>query len=349
MAASGMHRPGIIARVGGLTKAPHLNGERGQLVRLTEAGRWVIDIQPGFKAIRPENLFPAADEVPTFGRRGFAAAAAITAHILLELVRSGGLQVLSVVLVPISLLVWTLLTLLGCSWLHYPLGIPEVLPTISELSIAAPARGVYRSGSATVGILLACTIRLYQTLLLSQFSQTFAEERANLTAMAGYVAAAGIAWQGLFTLPTGPKRSYQKMMHIAGWIAFICGSILHLSSDFLSSTFAASTTFRVSLALRCLLSFTCDMPAIGAGSSQLVFLFVSFIIPGCFMATQSSLAIEGTGSGGDAASAAIVPARAAFRQRIQGYLVLAQWILVFHIAIFYCTYSLDFYVALTVS
>merc|ERR1711988_822829 len=99
------------------------------------------------KVVRPENLQLAAEEVPDVACRGIGGAAAVTAHLLLEIVRSGGHRSASAVLLPTSVLIWIVFTLLGCYWLHKPLSAPEtLLPGISEMGIAPPARHLYRSG-----------------------------------------------------------------------------------------------------------------------------------------------------------------------------------------------------------
>eukprot|EP00427_Karlodinium_veneficum_P042923 CAMPEP_0169266492 /NCGR_PEP_ID=MMETSP1016-20121227/46461_1 /TAXON_ID=342587 /ORGANISM="Karlodinium micrum, Strain CCMP2283" /LENGTH=106 /DNA_ID=CAMNT_0009350471 /DNA_START=38 /DNA_END=355 /DNA_ORIENTATION=+ len=106
MALPGSHRAGVFARVAGLERTPHLNGEIGELLRQTEAGRWVVRVRSGLKAVRPENLHPAASEIPDIARRGLGGAAAATAHLLLELARSGGHRAPSAAFLPTSILVW---------------------------------------------------------------------------------------------------------------------------------------------------------------------------------------------------------------------------------------------------
>merc|ERR1740129_1169940 len=250
MASSGTHRAGVFARVVGLERTPYLNGEIGELLRQTEAGRWVVRVRSGLKAVRPENLYPAAAEVPDAARRGLGGAAAVTAHLLLELARSGGHRALSAAILPTSVLAWILTTLAGCYWLHRPLRSPEaILPGISEMGIAPPARGVYRSGSATVGLLLACTVWLYSTLLVPHLADgAAAASRAAESASMGYIAALGVALQGVFTLE--PGLSVQTLLHFAGAIAFILGTMWHADASNALFTDLSDTALGMSPAAR---------------------------------------------------------------------------------------------------
>mmetsp|Transcript_88313 Transcript_88313/g.175556 ORF Transcript_88313/g.175556 Transcript_88313/m.175556 type:complete len:323 (-) Transcript_88313:118-1086(-) len=319
MAAPGVHRAGAFARVAGLERTPHLNGEIGELLRQTEAGRWVVRVRSGYKAVRPENLHPAATEVPEGACRGLGGAAAATAHLLLELARSGGHRAPSAAMLPTSVLVWIVTTLAGCYWLHRPLISPEaMLPGISEMGIAPPARGVYRSGSATVGLLLACTVRLYSTLLLPHLADGTAAGRAAESANMGYVAALGIAVQGVFTLEAG--LSLQTLLHFAGAIAFVLGTMWHadasnaLFADLGDSALAVSPSARAAISVR------------RACSEGLPIMLLT--LPVGLQLWHWATGAEGRGG------------------RLQSVIGLAQWALVLDFAIFYCTYACDFWVVL---
>lgn len=319
MAVSGIHRAGVYARVTGLERTPHLNGEIGELVRQNEAGRWVVRVRSGLKAVRPENLHPAAAEVPDAARRGLGGAAAATAHLLLELARSGGHRAPSAAMLPTSLLLWILATLAGCYWLHRPLNLPDgVLPGISEMGIAPPARGVYRSGSATIGLLLACTVRLYSTLLLPHLADGAAAGRAAESANMGYVAAVGVAVQGVFTLETG--LSVQTLLHFAGAIAFVLGTIWHADASNALFTDLGDTALAVSPAVRIAINVR---RACSEG------------LPIMLLLVPAGLQIWYWSSGGESKGG-----------RLQSVIGLTQWALVLNIAIFYCTYACDFWVVL---
>lgn len=319
MALAGSHRSGVFARVNGLERAPHLNGEIGELVRQTEAGRWVVRVRSGLKAVRPENLHPAAAEIPDAARRGLGGAAAATAHLLLELARSGGHRAPSAAMLPTSILVWILTTLAGCYWLHKPLSSPDsILPGISEMGIAPPARGVYRSGSATVGLLLACTVWLYSTLLLPHLTDGGAAGRATESANMGYVAALGVAVQGIFTLETG--LSVQTLMHFAGAIAFVLGTMWHadasnaLFMDLGDTALAVSPAARMAIFVRRICS---------EGLPLLLFM------------VPVGLQVWHWASGSKCKGG-----------RLQNVIGIAQWALVLDFAVFYCTYAFDFWVVL---
>lgn len=320
MAAPGTHRAGVFARVAGLEHAPDLNGEIGELLRQNDEGRWVVRMRTGQKAVRPENLSPAAAEIPEVARRGLGGAAAATAHLLLELARSGGHRAPSAAMLPTSVLVWIVTTLLGCYWLHRPLRCPDsVLPGISEMGIAPPTRGVYRSGSATVGLLLACTVRLYSTLLMPHLADGAAAGRATESANMGYIAALGVAVQGIFTLEMG--LSVQTFMHFAGAIAFVLGTMWHadasnaLFMDLGDTALAVSPSARLAIKVR----------RVCSEGLPVLLLTVPVGLHLWHWATGSA-----QGRGG----------------RLQSVIGIAQWALVINFAIFYCTYACDFWVVL---
>ncbi|CAK0868861.1 unnamed protein product, partial [Prorocentrum cordatum] len=172
----------------------------------------------------------AAAEVSEAAWRGFGGAVAATAHLLLELMRSGGCRAPSAAALPTTVLAWIVTTLVWCYWLHRPLTSPgSVLPGISEMGIAPPARGIYRGGSATVGLLLACTVHLYSAVLLPHLAEGAAGGRAVECTSMGYVAAVGVAVQGIFTLET--SMSIQTLLHFAGAIAFVLGTMWHADAS----------------------------------------------------------------------------------------------------------------------
>jgi len=321
MAEPGQHHVGTFARVTGLERTPHLNGEISELVRQTDAGRWIVRVRNSrrLKALRAENLNPAASGIPDFARRGLGGAAIMTAHLLLELLRSGGSRSFSVSLIPASVLLWIIATLGGCFWLHSPLTTPEaLLPGISEMGIAPPARALYRGGSTLVGLLLAVTIRLYSILLLPQLADSIAAGRAAESANMGYVAALGVALQGLFTLETA--LSAQTLLHFAGAIAFVLGTMWHadasnaLFSDIGDSVLAASPYAKASVAIR------------RTSSEGLAALLL--LVPVGLQVWQWVTGTDGKGS------------------RFQNVIGVAQWALVMNFAVFYCSYCFDFWVVL---
>lgn len=319
MASPDTHRAGVFARVVGLEQTPNLNGEIGELLRQNEAGRWIVRVRSGLKAVRPENLHPAASEVPDAARRGLGGAAAATAHLLLELARSGGHRAPSAAMLPTSVLIWIVTTLAGCYWLHRPLSAPDaVLPGISEMCIAPPARGVYRSGSATVGLLLACTVRLYSTLLLPHLADGAAAARAAESTNMGYVAALGVAVQGVFTLETG--LSAQTLLHFAGAIAFVLGTMWHADASNALFTDLGDTALAVSPSARAAIGVR---RACSEGLSVMLIL-----VP---VGVQAWHWVTGSESRGG---------------RLQNMIGIAQWALVLNFAVFYCTYACDFYVVL---
>mmetsp|Transcript_91529 Transcript_91529/g.286390 ORF Transcript_91529/g.286390 Transcript_91529/m.286390 type:complete len:323 (-) Transcript_91529:77-1045(-) len=319
MAASGSHKAGVFARLAGLERTPHLNGEIGELLRQTEAGRWVVRLRCGIKAVRPENLQPATAEVPDAAKRGLSGAAAATAHILLELARSGGTRAPSVAVLPASVLVWTVTTLAGCYWLHRPLRSPEaVLPGISEMGLAPPARGIYRSGSATIGLLLACTVRLYSTLIVPHIADGGASGRAAESTSMGYVAALGVAVQGVFTLETG--LSLQTLLHFAGAIAFVLGTMWH--ADASNALFAELGDTALALS-PCARAAICVRRACSEGLP-----FILLMVTVGLHLWQWVTGCEGKGG------------------RLQSAVGLAQWALVLDFAIFYSTYACDLWVVL---
>jgi len=185
------------------------------------------------------------------------------------------------------------------------------------MGIAPPARGVYRSGSATVGLLLACTVWLYSTLL-HLADGAAAASRAAESASMGYIAALGVALQGVFTLE--PGLSVQTLLHFAGAIAFILGTMWHADASNALFTDLSDTALGMSPAAR---------TAIGVRrvcSEGLPVML--FMVPVGLEVRNWSMGLEAKGG------------------RLQNVIGLVQWALVLNFAVFYCTYACDFWVVL---
>eukprot|EP00931_Biecheleriopsis_adriatica_P115998 TRINITY_DN91712_c0_g1_i2.p1 TRINITY_DN91712_c0_g1~~TRINITY_DN91712_c0_g1_i2.p1 ORF type:complete len:328 (-),score=53.36 TRINITY_DN91712_c0_g1_i2:13-996(-) len=324
--ASRSYRPGV-----GLTKTTFLNGQIGQLVKPTEAGRWVVWTKVGRQAIKPENLCPAADEVPEGARRFVAVGAAVTAHCLLELGRSGGSRPMTAAAVPILLMVWTVATLLGCMRLHRPIALPEaILPGLWELGIAPPAQGVFRGGSAMVAFLLACTVHLHQRLLQPELAMRQLLGESHMGNCAGYIASLGFALQGLFT-PSRRGVSLDTLLHAAGALAFLLASAWHMwislaiAVELSQSSLAKSVAFRAAMSSRQALALALPVTAIVA------------------CGTLPVLELAGYKAKSEDAGISSWP----MASRIRSIVGLCQWALVLHFAMFYTTYALDFWIILT--
>ncbi|CAJ1389866.1 unnamed protein product [Effrenium voratum] len=195
-----------LCRLRGLQQQRHLNGARGQLLRPTEGGRWLVRTGADVHAVRAENFSVAAEEVPEPLRRIWASAVASCGFLLLELARSGGTRQLTACLVPLNLPFWALLTLACSLYLQAPLQGP----------VAPPALGCWRQGCGVQSLLLVVLLRLHQNLVLEPFVGGPAVAKIGA---AGYLASFGLGLQSL-----GPEAS---AAHVLGNIWFLLGAYCH--------------------------------------------------------------------------------------------------------------------------
>merc|ERR1719162_2902097 len=91
-------------------------------------------------------------------------------------------------------------------------------------------------------------------ILLPHLADGAAAVRATESTNMGYVAALGVAVQGIFTLDTG--LSAQTLLHFAGAIAFVLGTMWHaaasntLFTDLRDAPLADSPSARVAVGVR---------------------------------------------------------------------------------------------------
>jgi len=319
MAKPGALCPGVLARITGLTKATGFNGELGCLLQLTETGRWLVKTRGRKLAIRCENLSAAADEIPELFRRSVAAAVALTAHVFLELARSGGTRQLTTSTVPILLLVWTIATLLGARWLHAPLLCYRPVPGLWDLGRAPPSQGFLRVGSAICALLLTSMIRIHQNLILKPvFEETLYFDAAMRSAAAGYMAAFGLTMQSLFTYSA---TSVGGLLRSLGIVCFFVGAMWHakifwqISPEFFQSFLAQSSVFSLSVAVR-----------------RLFIMCAPLALPNAFVAVPVFQLHD-------------LSADHTFRGLMRRSSAVFQWVGMLYIMLYFSTYAVDFWIA----
>ena len=124
--------------------------------------------------------------------------------------------------------------------------------------------------------------------------------------------------QGIFTLENG--LSVQTLLHVAGAIAFVLGTMWHADASNALFTDIGDTALAVSPAARAAIS----MRRMCSDSLPVML----FMVPLGLHLWHWSGGFEGKG------------------MRLQNVICLAQWVLVLNFAVFYCTYALDFWVVL---
>mmetsp|Transcript_29830 Transcript_29830/g.36554 ORF Transcript_29830/g.36554 Transcript_29830/m.36554 type:complete len:326 (+) Transcript_29830:7-984(+) len=322
MAQPGTLSPGVLARISGLTKGNGLNGELGSLLCLTETGRWLVNSRGRTVAIQSENLSPAADEVPEMFRRKVAASVAITAHIFLELARSGGTRQLTTSTVPVLLLAWALATLLGSRWLYYPLISYKPVPGLWDLGRAPPSQGFLRLGSAICALLLTSIVRIHQNLILKPvFAESLQFDHAMMCAEAGYLAALGLTCQSMFTYSTSPA-SIPGFLRSFGVVAFYIGSAWHaklfwqISPEFFHSSLAQSAVFSLAVAVR-----------------RLFIICAPLILPNAFL-TVPAFQLQG-----------LTGHNHTFRELMRSSSAVFQWVAMLYFMLYFSTYAVDFWIA----
>lgn len=200
-------------------------------------GAWVVMTRRGLQILQPKHFQPGrSEDVPGSVKLLLVLLMNATLVLLALTPFFGGLldPVLAPVvsLVPLAAILWLLLTLILCYWLSRPLHNPRALiPAISEMGVAPPARSVYKFGFGVTGLLFVATIRLYDVVLVRKLvSPTLpTQDMASRSIAWGYFAAAGVIIQGVFNLD--PRVSPQSLLHFLGAAAFIVGSIFHLQAS----------------------------------------------------------------------------------------------------------------------
>ena len=126
-------------------------------------------------------------------------------------------------LVPLVSLLWFLLALLGCYWIHAPLLASGVyVPAISEMGVSGSARLLYRVAFGLCGLLLAVTLLQMHDLMSSHHPDTSAQ---NAGLLWGLLASFGISLQGVCTLRI--DFGLETALHLAGAMLTMLGTLSH--------------------------------------------------------------------------------------------------------------------------
>jgi len=244
--------PGEVVRLLGLKAqgATQLNGSMGvvteQCARKTEGDnspcsasteadvRWVVKVMGGGRsvAVRRANL--------TTARAGPAVlhhllmAGAVLSVTIAALAHAAGPATMTCGAAPLCSLLWYVLTVSWCYWLHSPLLADGVFaPAISEMAVSHPARLVYRVGFGLCGLLLAVTMLEVSILTEKHHAvktavetpQGSPSEEVSLGVGWGLMAAGGVALQGICTLRV--EGGEETVLHLGGAMLAMMGAMWH--------------------------------------------------------------------------------------------------------------------------
>ena len=150
---------GTVVRIHGLHSKPSLNDALALVVGKHSEDRWVVrpTSSPDSVAVRDTNLHRAR-ELSEGLRQSIFTAAALSVLLVALAARAGTRSRLRA-FVPLASLLWYLVAVLGCYWVHSPLlGSGVYVPAISEMGVSSPARLLYRVAFGLCGFLLAVTL-----------------------------------------------------------------------------------------------------------------------------------------------------------------------------------------------
>lgn len=334
-------REGASVRLLGYAADSKLDGSIGELIRRADGddGSWVVLTRRGLKIVPPQNLRAGrAADVPMALKLCLGLAVNSTMVLIAMAPLTGELPAMSIVVpaIPVSAVVWLFVTLLLCFWLSRPVQDPNVcLPAISEMGVADPARTVYRIGFLMVGLLLGCTMRLYDVLLMRnlQADAGLMQEMRVRSLFFGYMTAAGVVIQGVFTL--GARVTPQTILHFLGAALFIVGSMFHTQAANTILTSAATPTLLLASpparTIARLRRLACDH-----GPVSLIF-FPLAQQAGSLMLSRA----DDTGERSDAEGDPIGSSR------FFSVVALVQWAVVLMYAFIFCSYAVDFWIVAT--
>jgi len=339
--------PGEVVRLFGLKAqgATELNGSMGVVIgqRAREAAgdnspgsasveadaRWMVRVMGSGRnvAVRRTNL-TTARAGPAFLHH-FLMAGVVFSVTMASLAHAAGPSTLTCGAAPLCSLLWYVLTVSWCYWLHSPLLADGVFaPAISEMAVSRPARLVYRVGFGLCGLLLAVT--MLEVFVLTEKHHAFIKgnetEQGSSNAEVplgigwGLLAAGGVALQGVCTLRV--EGGAETVLHLGGAMLAMMGAMQHgaASNAWFSALPEDSPLLRQGRGAWGLwLRRDAMQQATASGGGLLLLLFAIPLV----MQAASRM---GKSSGGSA--------------MVNG-MGLMQWAIVAGIALFFSTYTLD--------
>jgi len=341
---------GEVVRLFGLKaqSATQLNGTMGVVIKRAQEtegdsspgsasieadARWIVKLMGGGKsvAVRRANL--------TTARAGPASlqhllmAGAVLSVTIASLAHAAGPATIACGAVPLCSLLWYVLTISWCYWLHSPLLADGVFaPAISEMAVSHPARLVYRVGFGFCGLLLAVT--MLEVLVLTENHHAFIKrnetEQGSSSAEVslgigwGFLAAGGVALQGICTLRV--EGGTETALHLGGAMLAMMGAMQHgaASNAWFSALPEDSPLLRQGRGAWGLWLRRDAMQWATEGGGGLLLLLL-FAIPLVMQAASRM----GKSSDGSAGSATV------------NCMGLMQWAIVAGIAMYFSTYTLD--------
>ena len=251
-----------------------------------------------------------------------------------------------------SCVLWTLATCYYM-WRTGPnLRDPRVIfPAISELGASMPEHRVYQVGFAVTGALLTVHIWLFSQLVLPrllEYGNSELQQHADSAVNWGYVSAAGVVLQGVFTLEL--KLSAQSCIHWAGAIAFMSGAMNHAQESKQLYDGALELTDHVPLLRHGALLNTVEVRRFIVDYSS-VFMFLPIILAQVLFASGGPPpAIPAPPAGASAAErqrhAALVQQQEnAPDPKMMNTMGVMQWAIILQFAVYFCTYAVDLWFA----
>ncbi|CAE7251495.1 unnamed protein product [Symbiodinium pilosum] len=215
---------GTVVRIHGLHSKPSLNDALALVVGKHSEDRWVVrpTSSPDSVAVRYTNLHRAR-ELSEGLRQSIFTAAALSVLLVALAARAGTRSRLRA-FVPLASLLWYLVAVLGCYWVHSPLlGSGVYIPAISEMGVSSPARLLYRVAFGLCGFLLAVTLlQMYDLACSHHPEETTAQDSGLLW---GLLASFGIALQGVCTLRL--DFAAETALHLGGAMLTMFGTFSH--------------------------------------------------------------------------------------------------------------------------
>lgn len=271
----------------------------------------------------------------------------------------GKLWPILVVLAPLgsmSGLLWTVFTCYSM-WRSGP-NIRDsrvIFPAISELGASMPEHRVYQVGFAVTGVLLAVHVHLFSQIVLPQLldlGNSEMQQHADNAVWYGYLAAAGVVAQGVFTLEM--QLSAQSCIHWAGAIMFMNGAMNHAQES--KALYAAAMQFsdHVPLLRSPFLTSTVAVRKFIVDYSSM-FMFLPVVLVQIFFASQGSSPppvpeIPASATPAERAEIERV-ARETHAQmpdpKTMNTMGAMQWAIIFQFAVYFCTYAVDLYLCQT--
>jgi len=257
-------------------------------------------------------------------------------------------------LLPCVCFIQLLLTVGVCYALFLPriAGTSIVFPAISELGIYTPEKFAYQLGFGMVGLMLLATIHVFDKKVSPQLLEALSEASSRQLVVEavnyGYYAAFGVILQGICTLNT--TMSPEVALHFVGAFVFCSYGMHHCNSVRQLFEAGLSAEHQTLFFSHPYIRRTVEVRTVCLDKFPLLFVLVPIMFQAYQVLFKGGAQLGGNANlqnqtqGNVDAGGGTETAAQEENPTLKNIMGLVQWLIILQVAVYFCTYAVDFWV-----